>query len=224
MKQRFIIITVLLLVAVGVGAYFLGRMGQKILVENPKGNNTSTSGVNSQNIASNTPTYAPPVAEDPIASWTKESNEKYGYEFRHPNDWYRDPEEAAAILLPGSYLSSKGTIRSATMTEQVTLAKCRLSNEMAPLGEPSIVTKNGINFTRQEYSDAGAGNFYHTISYAVYKAGLCYNFSFLIHSVSTGATFQNPDDIARADTENKRVEADLTDLFGVVIGTITFTR
>jgi hypothetical protein len=45
---------------------------------------------------------------------------------------------------------------------------------------------NGVNFTKFETSDAGAGNFYDTTSYRTVRNNQCYAIEYTIHSTNIG--------------------------------------
>ncbi len=48
------------------------------------------------------------------------------------------------------------------------------------------VTVNGINYTKLNYSDAGAGNFYDVTSYRTIRDSQCYAIEYTIHSMNIG--------------------------------------
>ena len=111
----------------------------------------------------------------------------------YDTNWRAGTQESgmllASVSIPGSIEpktnlgDSKFTV--GTSSDPTAVAKCLTENEEGS-SKGTVVTINGVQYTKLTMSDAGAGNLYDTTSYRTVRNGQCYAIEYTIHSSELG--------------------------------------
>ena len=96
----------------------------------------------------------------------------------------------AVVNIPKDYLpqtnfgDSKFTVGVSADPEAI--KNCLSATSGNNIGTTSVVSIAEQNFTKINFADAGAGNFYETTSYRTIKDNMCYALEYTIHSLNIG--------------------------------------
>lgn len=93
----------------------------------------------------------------------------------------------AAVIIPRGFLPktnfSEAKFSVGVSADPHAISGC-LASEYGSMEQQSQVSINGVSFTKFEFTDAGAGNFYETTSYHALRAGECIVVEYTIHSTN----------------------------------------
>lgn len=144
-----------------------------------------------------------PVPQVTLVTFTDASK---AISFSHPTEFFVD---GTVVAQTGAWMQNatiRGT-RLAEMTiERTYMPKTNFSGATFTVGKStdkkavasclteavgnniakSEVTINGTTYTKMNYTDAGAGNFYDVTSYRTVKNNVCYAVEYIIHSTNIG--------------------------------------
>ena len=92
----------------------------------------------------------------------------------------------ARVNIPRTFFTEKTNFGDARFTIGTSVAPGAVKNclnfQYAKSGTMSTTTINGRQFTKIQFTDAGAGNFYETTSYRMVYNSQCYAIEYIIHS------------------------------------------
>lgn len=189
----YIIIFVVLILIVIIASYLLNKL-----------NHGNLSYIPSEEYATTSPSNAP-FSNTNEEGYSLYTNNKYGFSIMYPTSLQKvDPEKVTGLTddldisdifvgeipketFAGTNLYEVRIIAGAKKTDANTCAYILAGNDVRKLGNnsnPETKTINGIQFTKAEISDAGAGNYYVTTRYSTIKAGVCYEVLAVAHSAN----------------------------------------
>ncbi|HET8575415.1 MAG TPA: hypothetical protein VFM02_04595 [Candidatus Paceibacterota bacterium] len=215
-KLISIVVVIVVLVVAGIAVWFYATPKETINenASSTAASSTSTStagevGTSSQEAENASGTEAEDLATNPIPSgW--QSYSANIWKISYPSTWQVTPgapqgrsstfwselsQEVGGTNL--TLLSPKGFMQGTNLQEvRLTVGSTNtpsavqsctaLPSNRTPETTATPVTINGIPFTKITTSDAGAGNFYNTVSYRTVRNGSCYAVEYTIHSTNIG--------------------------------------
>lgn len=128
-----------------------------------------------------------------LFSFTYPNTGSLSAEMGYSQDWKYGAStsgiQLAEVTIPGSVQpktnlgDSRFTV--GTSSDPAAIKSC-LTENPGGSSKGTLVTINGVQFTKFTASDAGAGNLYNTTSYRTMKNGQCYAVEYTIHSSQIG--------------------------------------
>lgn len=116
----------------------------------------------------------------------------FGGDFGYSQDWTSGTTNLGVLLvdvnIPRTFFTEKTNFGEAkfivgTSANSDAVKNCLTFNN-GNIATSSEALINGIKFTKMEFSDAGAGNFYETTSYRTVYNEQCYSIEYTIHSLN----------------------------------------
>ena len=113
----------------------------------------------------------------------------------YTTDWMNNATTSGLVLavatLPSSFEPSTNfqgaKLTIGTSADPSALAECLTYNESGgPVTAPTQQTINGVTYAVFKSSDAGAGNFYDTMSYRTLRNSQCYAVEYTVHTTNIG--------------------------------------
>lgn len=128
-----------------------------------------------------------------LFSFTYPNSGTLSGELGYAMDWRNNTETSGMLLakvsIPG-LIQPKTNFSEARFTvgtsSDATAVKNCLTDNMGGSSKSTLVTINGVQYTKLTAGDAGAGNLYETTSYRTVKNGQCYAVEYTIHSTQLG--------------------------------------
>jgi membrane-bound inhibitor of C-type lysozyme len=114
----------------------------------------------------------------------------FGGDFGYSQDWSADTNDLGLLLtevyIPQTFFTTKTNFGDAKFTvgtsaDPDAVKNCLVYN-YGPVGTTSEAMIGGREFTKMEFTDAGAGNYYDTTSYRTIYNNQCYAVEYTIHS------------------------------------------
>ena len=114
----------------------------------------------------------------------------FGGDMGYSQDWQVQSTSSGLLLavvnIPRNFYSGKTNFGEAKFTVGTSADPDAVANCLVPefpnMEKTSTTTINGFQFTKMNFSDAGAGNFYDTTSYRIICDSQCYAIEYTIHS------------------------------------------
>lgn len=142
------------------------------------------------------------VKNDAPVGWKKYLNEEFGFEINYPFDFYvkEDLDKTVFTINPEIYYFRTDLPRDIHLTVYSPSKTCTyLQRESISVG--SLVAKNNVLFSKNEFVDVGVGQLYRGLYYTTMKDGECYVIELFTHSTNgAGLLTDNLDEIKRLDS------------------------
>jgi membrane-bound inhibitor of C-type lysozyme len=144
----------------------------------------------------------------------------------YSTDWMQNATTSGLVLavvtLPRSFEPStnfsEAKLTVGTSADADALSECLTYNSSGgPVTAPSQQTINGVTYSVFKSSDAGAGNFYDTVSYRTVRNNQCYALEYTVHTTNLGN--YSPDQGIKAYDKQK-----VADLLTGVVQSFTFLQ
>jgi len=157
------------------------------------------------------------------SAWSVYSNKELGFSVQYPKELVMDTNTPGVLTLS----FSKDTyfhwplLDDARITVTAT-SSCPVIQANNPDNKSGKLTVNGLDFTRVEGSDVGAGNLYREIAFDLKANDTCYHLDLFDHGTN-GAGFYVEDQslISKYDTQH---QTDLNAVLGIFMGVVNSFR
>ena len=222
--SRGVVWAAVLGIIIGAGAYFLllRPVASTTYVASPV--STATSTVSNASNTSSVVIATSSASQIDTTSWKTFTNYELEFSIQYPPDVAVDSSDPTLFKVNFPRESYFSTVYADDVSVSVSVnSTCPLIDRGAQV-KPSVnVVIGGVNFTKFETSDIGAGNIYDTVAYDALNNNSCYQIIFLDHHANGAGLYESdPAKIAALTTARDAEFAHVTDIVNAMISSFAF--